>query len=315
MVVGTVADRVNLAQSAAIHVGGLQPQAESVMSSIVSFSFNSNQLRVVKDDDGEAFFVAKDVATLLGYAKPGNAISQHCANPKYLKDMWALIQGQQNQSLMIGIHAETVMIPEPDVYRLVMRSNLDSAVRFQDWVFEEVLPQIRKTGFYADLNQSLTKRTPEEITKGLLDLAKEVRRSLPKFASHASLVTDTCVFVQKSAGQRTSFDGTHDEIAYGKAMDARGLPGITIDESDPITVTFDWHANHAVPDDVVGNLYAMLARKCMAYRGGSPKSKPFVDGLDFETITGFGSTHEARDLANTIAKMSREFLVERAIAA
>ena len=161
----------------------------------------------------------------------------------------------------------------------------------------------------------MTKRTPEEISQGLLALANEVRRSLPRFTSRTSLVTDACVFVQRSAGQRASFDGTRDEVAYGKAMDKRGLPGITVDESKPITVTFDWHANRHVPDEVVERLYALLAPLCRAYKSALPRTKPFTLGGDYEAISGFKTVNEARDLANTLARASREFLIEQKLAA
>lgn len=103
-----------------------------------TFVFNqSNNVRIVLDENGTPMFVAKDVAIALGYADPTNAIKLHCRgvakhHPLQTKG------GLQNVRV----------IYEPDVYRLIFGSKLESAVKFQDWVFNEVLPTIRKTGQY-----------------------------------------------------------------------------------------------------------------------------------------------------------------------
>ena len=91
------------------------------------------QVRVV-DQSGEPWFIAVDVAKSLGYEKPNNAVNQHC---KKVNKISCPKSGQPYN-----------IIPESDVYRLIMRSNLPTAERFQDWVCEEVLPDIRKHGFY-----------------------------------------------------------------------------------------------------------------------------------------------------------------------
>lgn len=88
--------------------------------------------------DGEIWFVGFDVATALGYAKPRNAISAHC------KERGTLKQGVPTTS---GIQ-EMTLINEPNVYRLIIKSKLPSAERFEEWLFEEVLPRLRKTGIY-----------------------------------------------------------------------------------------------------------------------------------------------------------------------
>ncbi|WKN20798.1 Bro-N domain-containing protein [Azotobacter vinelandii] len=103
------------------------------MSSIIPFSFEAIEVRVVTMD-GEPWFVAVDVASALGYAKPENAIARHCKAPTTTPK-----QGG-------GFHT---VIPERDVYRLVMRSKLPGAERFEEWVVGEVLPSIRKTGSYS----------------------------------------------------------------------------------------------------------------------------------------------------------------------
>ena len=84
--------------------------------------------------DGKPWFVATDIAAALGYERPNDAIHQHC------KKVNKINYGVLPQ----GINA----IPESDLYRLIMRSKLESAEKFQDWVVEEVLPAIRKTGSY-----------------------------------------------------------------------------------------------------------------------------------------------------------------------
>jgi prophage antirepressor-like protein len=98
------------------------------------FNFNSNELRVI-DRDGEPWFVAKDVADVLGYSNPQKAVRDHCKKGERFVTPFSN-----------GV--EVTFIPESDVYRLVMRSKLPSAEAFQDWVMEEVLPSIRKTGQY-----------------------------------------------------------------------------------------------------------------------------------------------------------------------
>lgn len=97
------------------------------------------EVRTLETNDGDVLFCGIDVATALGYAKPNNAITAHC---KY-----ALKQGVPHpQSTDKTI--EMTFIPESDVYRLAFGSKLPTAEKFTDWVAEEVLPTIRKTGSY-----------------------------------------------------------------------------------------------------------------------------------------------------------------------
>ncbi|MAY72053.1 MAG: transporter [Halomonas sp.] len=105
------------------------------MSNIIPFNFNSNSVRVIQKD-GEPWFVAKDVAETLGYSRARDAIKQHCKGA--VKHRLPSASGYQ----------ETMLIPERDVYRLIMRSKLPEAEAFEEWVVGEVLPSIRKTGHY-----------------------------------------------------------------------------------------------------------------------------------------------------------------------
>lgn len=102
--------------------------------------FNNPEFGEVRtmDVDGEAWFVASDVAKALGYTKPANAIAAHCR--------YTLKRGiphPQGKGTM-----EVNTIPEGDLYRLVAKSELPAAEKFESWVFDEVLPAIRKTGSY-----------------------------------------------------------------------------------------------------------------------------------------------------------------------
>ena len=101
-------------------------------------------IRVI-EENGKYLFCGLDIATALGYAKPRNAINSHCR--------YALKRGvphPQNPECNIDM----TFIPEGDLYRLIVHSKLPSAERFERWVFDEVLPTIRKTGGYVDENRS-----------------------------------------------------------------------------------------------------------------------------------------------------------------
>lgn len=84
------------------------------------------------------YFVANDVATTLGYKNPSDATNKHCK--KAIKT-WG--------SDSLGRRQEFKVIPESDLYRLIIKSQLPQAEQFEEWVMEEVLPAIRKHGMYA----------------------------------------------------------------------------------------------------------------------------------------------------------------------
>ena len=109
------------------------------MNALIPFEFERQAVRVVMRD-GAPMFVGKDVAELLGYSNPLDAVAKHCKSA--VKDGFAIRDS-------IGRMQKTPIIPERDVYRLVMRSKLPAAERFEEWVVGEVLPSIRKSGSYS----------------------------------------------------------------------------------------------------------------------------------------------------------------------
>ncbi|MDT2648074.1 phage antirepressor [Enterococcus dongliensis] len=107
------------------------------MNTLQIFNFEQNEVRTFLEND-VPYFVANDVAKTLGYKNPSKATNDHC---KKAIETWG------NDSL--GRRQKFKIIPESDVYRLIIKSNLPSAEKFESWVMEEVLPQIRKHGMYA----------------------------------------------------------------------------------------------------------------------------------------------------------------------
>lgn len=104
--------------------------------------FSSNefgQIRVI-EEQGKEYFCGKDVASALGYDQPHKAIKQHCR-----------IDGGMFHTVIdsIGRNQKAKFIDEGNLYRLITHSKLPSAENFERWVFDEVLPTIRKTGSYA----------------------------------------------------------------------------------------------------------------------------------------------------------------------
>lgn len=94
------------------------------------------QLRTI-EEDGKILFCAADVAKALGYINPRDAISRHCRG---VVKRDAPTQG--------GIQA-IAFILEGDVYRLITHSKLPGAEKFESWVFDDVLPSLRKNGYYS----------------------------------------------------------------------------------------------------------------------------------------------------------------------
>ncbi|MBQ1085616.1 phage antirepressor KilAC domain-containing protein [Enterococcus faecium] len=114
------------------------------------FNFEQNEVRTVLVND-EPYFVGKDVAEILGYSKPRNAISTH-VDEEDKQD--APIQGG------LGGKQKMTIINESGLYSLILKSKLPSAKKFKRWVTSEVLPAIRKHGGYL---------TPEKVEEALLN--------------------------------------------------------------------------------------------------------------------------------------------------
>lgn len=120
--------------------------------------------------DGEPWFVGADIAKILNYADAPQSIRVNCKHARKV-DLYAR-QGHNRGN------SEVYVIPESDVYRLVMRSKRPEAEKFEEWVTEEVLPSIRKTGSYvADPFYEYRDRLPKDYVEALRQLADVVEEN------------------------------------------------------------------------------------------------------------------------------------------
>lgn len=120
-----------------------------MQTSLSTFNFQSEgdrQLSEVRtiEIDGEIFFSGNDVATILGYARPSDAIRQHCKEKGVVKHRIPVGTG----------FVDHLFINEANVYRLIIKSKLPSAEKFEEWLFEEVVPSIRKKGYYGKIDRT-----------------------------------------------------------------------------------------------------------------------------------------------------------------
>lgn len=104
-------------------------------------TFNNTEFGEIRtiQKNGEVLFCGKDIAAALGYADPKKAIIQHCKENRVA--IYPLIDS-------MGREQQAKFITEGNVYRLIAHSKLPGAERFERWVFDEVLPSIRKHGAY-----------------------------------------------------------------------------------------------------------------------------------------------------------------------
>lgn len=109
------------------------------------------EIRTIVDENDTPWFVGKDVATVLGYSKPLDAIQRHIDEDDSVK---------HGLTDALGRTQQTILINESGLYSLIMSSKLPQAKEFKHWVTSDVLPTIRKHGAYM---------TDEAIEKALLN--------------------------------------------------------------------------------------------------------------------------------------------------
>lgn len=133
------------------------------MNEIKTFNFDDQLVRTLKSDD-EIWFIGKDVAKILGYSNPRDAILKHVDTED--KNSVAIRDGNK------GNPNQTV-INESGVYALIFGSKLPDAKKFKHWVTSEVLPQLRKTGSYATKEMS-----SEELMAIVIDNLDEIKKQI-----------------------------------------------------------------------------------------------------------------------------------------
>lgn len=138
------------------------------MNQLQNFSHSAFGKLEILMKDGKEYFPATYVANLLGYANATEAIKRHCKTEGVAFHEVPTTSGVQNKKF----------INEPNLYRLIVKSKLPQAEHFEKWVFEEVLPSIRKHGAYMTdqvLEQAITN---PEFAIGILTKLKEEKEKL-----------------------------------------------------------------------------------------------------------------------------------------
>lgn len=153
------------------------------MNQIIPFNFENRAVRAVMID-GVEWWVGKDVCVSLGYTNPNKAMGDHC---KGVTKRYPLETPGGIQELRI--------INEPDVFRLIANSRLPQAQRFEKWLFEVVLPQIRKSGSFSptgsDQTDTTRLRTENRDLREIIRLYREKDLLYKELAHKGSRINET----------------------------------------------------------------------------------------------------------------------------
>jgi prophage antirepressor-like protein len=124
-------------------------------------------LTTIKNENNDIFFIGKEVVNILGYTNPSKALNDHVREKhKFELDNETLLSFGIDLGQRGGI-----LISESGLYTLILKSNMPNAEKFQDWVVEEVLPSIRKTGSF-----SVQHQLPQTFAEALMLAAQQAMK-------------------------------------------------------------------------------------------------------------------------------------------
>lgn len=195
------------------------------------------EIRTVEDENGKVLFCGSDVAKALGYSNTKDALARHCREDGVAFHDLIDSMGRQQQAKFIN---------ESNVYRLITHSKLPAAEQFESWVFDEVLPTIRKHGAYMTdntLEQALTSpdfliqlatKLKEEKDKRI-ELENRVERDKPKVlfakavetAKTSILIGDLAKILKQNGveiGQNRLFEQLRQEGYLMKGGSSHNMP-------------------------------------------------------------------------------------------
>ena len=136
------------------------------------------EIRTLTNEQGETFFVGKDVAQALGYSNTRKALQDHVDDED---------KGVTKRDTLGGIQ-QMVVINESGLYSLVLSSKLPQAKEFKRWITSEVLPQIRQTGGYIPTTNP---RTGEVLTES--EMVEAANKIVARTIARSNLPADDCL--------------------------------------------------------------------------------------------------------------------------
>ena len=171
---------------------------------IQTFNFGINEVRTAIKDNGDVYFCLKDIATVLGM--------QDTQTKNFNLDEKGV---EKIPTPTKGGMQHLTYINEPNLYRVIFRSNKAEARQFQYWVFNEVLPTIRKTGSYNTKPTELTAKEKVECLNILMSTFGDV---LSKEAKETILVTTSENLLGLDLGYRPQVQKTYTATQIGEQL-------------------------------------------------------------------------------------------------
>lgn len=179
---------------------------------IQPFEFEGSQVRTAQDDNGNPLFCGTDVAQVLGYANPAKAVIDHCKGLPFWKPLETAGGIQQVR-----------FISEGDMYRLITSSKLPAAERFEQWVYDEVLPSIRKHGAYMTESTLEKAVTEPDFLIRLATQIKQERAEKEKAQAQVERMRPKALFADAVETSKTSIlVGDLAKVLKGNGVDIGG---------------------------------------------------------------------------------------------
>ena len=171
---------------------------------IQTFNFGINEVRTAIKDNGDVYFCLTDVADVLEISNANP--SRFSLDEAGVHKMYISYPSGSKQVTFVN---------EPNLYRVIFRSNKAEARQFQDWVFNEVLPTIRKTGSYNTKPTELTAKEKVECLNILMSTFGDV---LSKEAKETILVTTSENLLGMDLGYRPQVQKTYTATQIGEQL-------------------------------------------------------------------------------------------------
>ncbi|WP_026385492.1 phage antirepressor [Acidaminococcus intestini] len=216
--------------------------------------------------NNEPWFVGKDVAKILGYAKPENAIANHVDEEDKTS---TLIQGSGS-----NYKSKAIIINESGLYSLVLSSKLPSAKEFKRWITHEVIPAIRKHGAYMTedtLEKALT--SPDFLIQLATQLKEEKEKRL---AAEKQIEMDRPKTIFADA-----VSASHTSILVGEMAKILRGNGVEIGQKR----FFDWLRENGYLIRRKGTDYNMPTQRAMELGLFEIKEGSYVNGSGVNIIT------------------------------